>query len=344
MNSSPTSNPQLTASNAARLQPEIAKDSSTGNFWDRQIDSTEMEPIQLYLKSISKYALLSSDEEIILSSQYKTGLNAEEKISNKNSKISPLELEELREKYKIGQFAKERFLNSNLRLVPFIAKNYAGLGVPFLDLIQEGNFGLIRAFEKFEPKLGFKFSTYASWWIRQGITRAMADQGRVVRLPVHMIEQLRAVDSARLSLLNSFGREPRNEEIADVLDVSTNRLIQVFQYSQLPVSLDLLCEHEGQMVELSQILHITDDNSMEDKFFEKELSSRVERALDSLHPREGGVLRSRFGLGFAEAKTLEDIGVEFGVTRERIRQIEASAIKNIREQKLMDPLKIFLES
>lgn len=344
MNSSLTADQQFTATSSALITSMVAKPSSTGNFWDRHIDSKEMESIQLYLKSISKYALLSPDEETTLTSQYKAGLKAEEKIANERLKINPRELQELREQYKNGQLAKERFLNSNLRLVPFIAKNYAGLGVPYLDLIQEGNFGLIRAFEKFEPKLGFKFSTYASWWIRQSITRSMADQGRVVRLPVHLIEQLRAIDSARFSLLTLLGREPTDEEIAEVLDITTKKLLQLIRYSQTPLSLDFLCEHEGEMVELSQILHITHEQSMEDKFSEKELSTRVERVLDSLHPREGGVLRSRLGFGMAEAKTLEDIGIEFGVTRERIRQIEASAIKNIREQQLLDPLKIFLES
>ncbi len=300
--------------------------------------STE-DPVKMYLKEIGKVPLLTADEEIELAKKMEAGDEATAKIDEAREKYEAIEDKKSRKATKLakeiaameadiaaGEAAKKRLAEANLRLVVSIAKRYVGRGMLFLDLIQEGNLGLIKAVEKFDYTKGYKFSTYATWWIRQAITRAIADQARTIRIPVHMVETINKLIRVSRQLLQEKGREPMPEEIAEEMNISVERVREILKISQEPVSLETPIgeEEDSHLGDFIQ-----DDNvpSPADAATATLLREQINKVLDTLAEREQKVLRLRFGLDDGKARTLEEVGKEFNVTRERIRQIEAKALR-----------------
>lgn len=310
------------------------------------------DPVRMYLKEIGKVPLLSAEEEIELAKNMEAGAVAKEKIAilkSREEKATEEELAEIKEEIKnlqkdldAGDEAKKRLAEANLRLVVSIAKRYVGRGMLFLDLIQEGNLGLIKAVEKFDYRKGYKFSTYATWWIRQAITRAIADQARTIRIPVHMVETINKLIRVSRQLLQELGREPSPEEIAAEMNMPVERVREILKISQEPVSLETPIGEE----EDSHLGDFIQDDNVPvpaDAATFTLLKEQLEEVLGTLTEREQKVLTLRFGLEDGRARTLEEVGKEFNVTRERIRQIEAKALRKLRHPSRSRKLKDYLE-
>ena len=310
------------------------------------------DPVRMYLKEIGKVPLLSAEEEIELAKNMEAGAVAKEKIAilkSREENATEEELAEIREEIKnlqkdldAGDEAKKRLAEANLRLVVSIAKRYVGRGMLFLDLIQEGNLGLIKAVEKFDYRKGYKFSTYATWWIRQAITRAIADQARTIRIPVHMVETINKLIRVSRQLLQELGREPSPEEIAAEMNMPVERVREILKISQEPVSLETPIGEE----EDSHLGDFIQDDNVPvpaDAAAFTLLKEQLEEVLGTLTEREQKVLTLRFGLEDGRARTLEEVGKEFNVTRERIRQIEAKALRKLRHPSRSRKLKDYLE-
>ncbi len=310
------------------------------------------DPVRMYLKEIGKVPLLSAEEEIDLAQKMEEGAVAKEKIAilkKRKEEAAEEEQAELDEEIKAltktqdaGDEAKKRLAEANLRLVVSIAKRYVGRGMLFLDLIQEGNLGLIKAVEKFDYRKGYKFSTYATWWIRQAITRAIADQARTIRIPVHMVETINKLIRVSRQLLQELGREPTPEEIAEEMNMPVERVREILKISQEPVSLETPIGEE----EDSHLGDFIQDDNVPvpaDAAAFTLLKEQLEEVLGTLTEREQKVLTLRFGLEDGRARTLEEVGKEFNVTRERIRQIEAKALRKLRHPSRSRKLKDYLE-
>jgi RNA polymerase primary sigma factor len=307
------------------------------------ITGATADPVKDYLKQIGKVALLNAEQEVELAMRIEAGLFSEEKLSQltKAQKTTKL-ARELHEIAKDGQRAKNHLLGANLRLVVSLAKRYTGRGMQFLDLIQEGNLGLIRAVEKFDYTKGFKFSTYATWWIRQAITRAMADQARTIRIPVHMVEVINKLARVQRQMLQDLGREPTPEELARELDMTPEKVVEVQKYGREPISLHTPLGEDGDS-EFGDLIEDTEAVVPADAVGFTMLQRQLEMLLDSLSEREAGVIRMRFGLGDGMPKTLDQIGDTFGVTRERIRQIESKTMAKLRHPSRSQALRDYLE-
>ena len=310
------------------------------------------DPVRMYLKEIGKVPLLSAEEEIELAQKMEAGAVATEKIAileDRMEDADEAEVDELKAEIKnlqkdvdFGSEAKKRLAEANLRLVVSIAKRYVGRGMLFLDLIQEGNLGLIKAVEKFDYRKGYKFSTYATWWIRQAITRAIADQARTIRIPVHMVETINKLIRVSRQLLQELGREPSPEEIAEEMNMPVDRVREILKISQEPVSLETPIGEE----EDSHLGDFIKDDNVPvpaDAAAFTLLKEQLEEVLGTLTEREQKVLTLRFGLEDGRARTLEEVGKEFNVTRERIRQIEAKALRKLRHPSRSRKLKDYLE-
>ncbi|MHB1235185.1 MAG: RNA polymerase sigma factor [Microbacteriaceae bacterium] len=305
------------------------------------ITGATADPVKDYLKQIGKVALLNAAEEVELAMRIEAGLFAEDKLAT-NPKLTAEETRELRWVAKDGQRAKSHLLGANLRLVVSLAKRYTGRGMQFLDLIQEGNLGLIRAVEKFDYTKGFKFSTYATWWIRQAITRAMADQARTIRIPVHMVEVINKLARVQRQMLQDLGREPTPEELSRELDMTPEKVVEVQKYGREPISLHTPLGEDGDS-EFGDLIEDTEAVVPADAVGFTMLQRQLESLLDSLSEREAGVIRMRFGLGDGMPKTLDQIGDTFGVTRERIRQIESKTMAKLRHPSRSQSLRDYLE-
>ena len=302
------------------------------------------DPVRMYLKEIGKVPLLNAEEEIELAKQMEEGLNADQTLEDEEqaAALSEEEISNLKKKSALGALAKKRLAEANLRLVVSIAKRYVGRGMLFLDLIQEGNLGLIKAVEKFDYRKGYKFSTYATWWIRQAITRAIADQARTIRIPVHMVETINKLIRISRQLLQELGREPTPEEIAEEMDMPVERVREILKISQEPVSLETPIGEE----EDSHLGDFIQDDNVPvpaDAAAFTLLKEQLVEVLGTLTEREQKVLRLRFGLDDGRARTLEEVGKEFHVTRERIRQIEAKALRKLRHPSRSRKLKDYLD-
>jgi RNA polymerase primary sigma factor len=300
------------------------------------------DPVRMYLKEIGKVPLLTASEEVDLAKKIEAGEEASVKLRDKGEKLSREELRTLRRQERTGQEAKRKLVEANLRLVVSIAKRYVGRGMLFLDLIQEGNLGLIRAVEKFDFRKGYKFSTYATWWIRQAITRAIADQARTIRIPVHMVETINKLIRVQRSLLQELGREPTPEEIAEQMELTPEKVREIIKVSQEPVSLETPIgeeedSHLGDFIEDADAVVPIDAASF------ILLQEQLEDVLNSLNEREKEVIRLRFGLTDGHPRTLEEVGREFGVTRERIRQIESKTLAKLRHPTRSAKLRDYLE-
>jgi RNA polymerase nonessential primary-like sigma factor len=282
--------------------------------------------VRAYLNGIGRTRLLTAVEEVTLSKRIEAGLYAAEKLDGAGDDLAPL----LKIIIAEGKAAKNHLLEANLRLVVSIAKRYTGRGMAFLDLIQEGNLGLIRAVEKFDYTKGYKFSTYATWWIRQAITRAMADQARTIRIPVHMVEQVNRMVRARRDLAASLGREPGVAEIAKALDVPEYQIIELISYDREPVSLDQAVGEDGESALGDFVAAVDPRGEPGDGLARGELRNEVEIVLSTLSERESAVIRLRFGLDDGRQRTLDEVGREFGLSRERIRQIEKVTMSKLR--------------
>jgi len=326
------------------------------------------DPVRMYLRSIGKVALLTAADEVALSKKVEAGLEAEEEIARRRltaaehlrplldkaalqrdcarldaEPVTPVLIHELLERVvREGQQARKRLIEANLRLVVSIAKRYVGRGMLFLDLIQEGNLGLIRAVEKFDYTKGFKFSTYATWWIRQAITRAIADQARTIRIPVHMVETINKLIRIQRSMMQDLNRDPTPEEIGEQMDLSAERVLEILKIAQEPVSLETPIGTEedsslGDFIEDSDAIVPVDAASF------ILLQEQLEGVMDTLTDRERKVIEMRFGLRDGHLRTLEDVGREFGVTRERIRQIEAKTLSKLRHPSRSQQLRDYLD-
>ncbi len=307
------------------------------------ITGATADPVKDYLKQIGKVALLNAEQEVELAMRIEAGLFAEEKLGGMTDQEKRTQLgRELAWVARDGQRAKSHLLGANLRLVVSLAKRYTGRGMQFLDLIQEGNLGLIRAVEKFDYTKGFKFSTYATWWIRQAITRAMADQARTIRIPVHMVEVINKLARVQRQMLQDLGREPTPEELARELDMTPEKVVEVQKYGREPISLHTPLGEDGDS-EFGDLIEDTEAVVPADAVGFTMLQKQLESLLDSLSEREAGVIRMRFGLGDGMPKTLDQIGDTFGVTRERIRQIESKTMAKLRHPSRSQSLRDYLE-
>ena len=305
------------------------------------ITGATADPVKDYLKQIGKVPLLNAAEEVELAMRIEAGLFAEDKLAT-TSRIEKQLKRELMWVARDGQRAKSHLLGANLRLVVSLAKRYTGRGMQFLDLIQEGNLGLIRAVEKFDYTKGFKFSTYATWWIRQAITRAMADQARTIRIPVHMVEVINKLARVQRQMLQDLGREPTPEELSRELDMTPEKVVEVQKYGREPISLHTPLGEDGDS-EFGDLIEDTEAVVPADAVGFTMLQRQLESLLESLSEREAGVIRMRFGLGDGIPKTLDQIGDTFGVTRERIRQIESKTMAKLRHPSRSQSLRDYLE-
>jgi RNA polymerase primary sigma factor len=296
--------------------------------------------ISLYLKEIGRIPLLTAEQEVSLAKRMEAGRNAKRRLS-RDGNLEREERRELADLVKDGQAAQEHLIKANSRLVVSVAKKYVGRGVPFLDLIQEGNIGLIRAVKKFDYRRGYKFSTYATWWIRQAVTRAIADQGRTIRVPVHMYEQINRLARVSRQLVQELGRDPTVEEIAEELGVSPKKVERTIKVSQRPLSLEMPVGEEDDSF-LGDFIEDSDAPSPTDQASQQLLRDQIEDIFVSLTPREVRILQLRFGLVDGYSYTLEEVGKKFGVTRERIRQIEAQALGRLRHPSRSRKLRDFL--
>jgi len=311
---------------------------------DAALKAPTNDPVRMYLKEIGRVALLTAQEEVSLAKRIDAGLGAEDKLNalGPDADRTSTEVRDLRFEMRDGMMAKRHLVEANLRLVVSIAKRYVGRGMAFLDLIQEGNLGLIRAVEKFDYTKGFKFSTYATWWIRQAITRAIADQARTIRIPVHMVETINKLARIQRQLLQDLGREPTADEIASQMEMTPAKVREIQKISQEPVSLETPIgeeedSHLGDFIEDSEAVVPLERASF------KLLQEQLESVLHTLSGREKEVIRLRFGLVDGQPRTLEEVGKKFGVTRERIRQIESKTLSKLRHPSRSQKLRDYLE-
>jgi RNA polymerase primary sigma factor len=300
------------------------------------------DPVKDYLKQIGKVALLNAEQEVDLALRIEAGLFAEEKINADDGTMDPKFKRELEFVIHDGKRAKNHLLEANLRLVVSLAKRYTGRGMLFLDLIQEGNLGLIRAVEKFDYTKGFKFSTYATWWIRQAITRAMADQARTIRIPVHMVEVINKLARVQRQMLQDLGREPTPEELAVELDMTPEKVVEVQKYGREPISLHTPLGEDGDS-EFGDLIEDSEAVVPADAVSFTLLQEQLHSVLDTLSEREAGVVAMRFGLTDGQPKTLDEIGKVYGVTRERIRQIESKTMSKLRHPSRSQVLRDYLD-
>ncbi len=333
--------------------PSIEEDEKKASFIVSAADETDepeqqvmvagatADPVKDYLKQIGKVPLLNAEMEVELAKRIEAGLFSEEKL-NKGGKISAKALDELEWICEDGRRAKNHLLEANLRLVVSLAKRYTGRGMLFLDLIQEGNLGLIRAVEKFDYTKGYKFSTYATWWIRQAITRAMADQARTIRIPVHMVEVINKLARVQRQMLQDLGREPTPEELAKELDMTPEKVIEVQKYGREPISLHTPLGEDGDS-EFGDLIEDSEAIVPADAVSFTLLQEQLHAVLDTLSEREAGVVSMRFGLTDGQPKTLDEIGKVYGVTRERIRQIESKTMSKLRHPSRSQVLRDYLD-
>ena len=300
------------------------------------------DPVKDYLKQIGRVSLLNAEQEVDLSERIEAGLYAQHLLDTEGDQMDFKRRRELKWAANDGRKAKDHLLEANLRLVVSLAKRYTGRGMLFLDLIQEGNLGLIRAVEKFDWKKGFKFSTYATWWIRQAITRAMADQARTIRVPVHMVEVINKLSRVQRQMLQDLGREPTPDELARELDMPVEKVQEVQKYGREPISLHTPLGEDGDS-EFGDLIEDTDAIAPSDAVAFSLLQEQFKQVLETLSPREAGVIKMRYGLEDGQPKTLDDIGRVYGVTRERIRQIESKTMSKLRHPSRSQTLRDFLD-
>ena len=336
-----------------KTDPTIEEDEKSATFVVSAADDTDepeqqvmvagatADPVKDYLKQIGKVPLLNAEMEVELAKRIEAGLFSDEKLA-KGGKITPKVLEELEWIAEDGRRAKNHLLEANLRLVVSLAKRYTGRGMLFLDLIQEGNLGLIRAVEKFDYTKGYKFSTYATWWIRQAITRAMADQARTIRIPVHMVEVINKLARVQRQMLQDLGREPTPEELAKELDMTPEKVIEVQKYGREPISLHTPLGEDGDS-EFGDLIEDSEAIVPADAVSFTLLQEQLHAVLDTLSEREAGVVSMRFGLTDGQPKTLDEIGKVYGVTRERIRQIESKTMSKLRHPSRSQVLRDYLD-
>jgi RNA polymerase primary sigma factor len=306
-----------------------------------QVAGATADPVKDYLKQIGKVALLNAEQEVELAKRIEAGLFAEEKLATEPG-LEPVLRRELEWLANDGRRAKNHLLEANLRLVVSLAKRYTGRGMLFLDLIQEGNLGLIRAVEKFDYTKGYKFSTYATWWIRQAITRAMADQARTIRIPVHMVEVINKLARVQRQLLQDLGREPTPEELGRELDMTPEKVAEVQKYGREPISLHTPLGEDGDS-EFGDLIEDSEAVVPSDAVSFTLLQEQLQAVLDTLSEREAGVVSMRFGLTDGQPKTLDEIGRVYGVTRERIRQIESKTMAKLRHPSRSQVLRDYLD-
>ena len=300
------------------------------------------DPVKDYLKQIGRVSLLNAEQEVDLPERIEAGLYAQHLLDTESESMEFKRKRELKWAAADGKKAKDHLLEANLRLVVSLAKRYTGRGMLFLDLIQEGNLGLIRAVEKFDWKKGFKFSTYATWWIRQAITRAMADQARTIRVPVHMVEVINKLSRVQRQMLQDLGREPTPDELARELDMPVEKVQEVQKYGREPISLHTPLGEDGDS-EFGDLIEDTDAIAPSDAVAFSLLQEQFKQVLETLSPREAGVIKMRYGLEDGQPKTLDDIGRVYGVTRERIRQIESKTMSKLRHPSRSQTLRDFLD-
>jgi RNA polymerase primary sigma factor len=336
-----------------KADPSIEEDEKEATFVVSDADDTgepeqqvmvagaTADPVKDYLKQIGKVPLLNAEMEVELAKRIEAGLFSEEKLA-KGGKISAKLEEELEWIAEDGRRAKNHLLEANLRLVVSLAKRYTGRGMLFLDLIQEGNLGLIRAVEKFDYTKGYKFSTYATWWIRQAITRAMADQARTIRIPVHMVEVINKLARVQRQMLQDLGREPTPEELAKELDMTPEKVVEVQKYGREPISLHTPLGEDGDS-EFGDLIEDSEAIVPADAVSFTLLQEQLHAVLDTLSEREAGVVSMRFGLTDGQPKTLDEIGKVYGVTRERIRQIESKTMSKLRHPSRSQVLRDYLD-
>jgi RNA polymerase primary sigma factor len=334
------------------------KDKASGDFvWDEEESealrqarkdaelTASADSVRAYLKQIGKVALLNAEEEVELAKRIEAGLYATQlmaELSDKGEKLPAAQRRDMAWICRDGDRAKNHLLEANLRLVVSLAKRYTGRGMAFLDLIQEGNLGLIRAVEKFDYTKGYKFSTYATWWIRQAITRAMADQARTIRIPVHMVEVINKLGRIQRELLQDLGREPTPEELAKEMDITPEKVLEIQQYAREPISLDQTIGDEGDS-QLGDFIEDSEAVVAVDAVSFTLLQDQLQSVLETLSEREAGVVRLRFGLTDGQPRTLDEIGQVYGVTRERIRQIESKAMSKLRHPSRSQVLRDYLD-
>ncbi|MEU0545858.1 RNA polymerase sigma factor [Nocardia sp. NPDC005978] len=343
---------------AEEAEEPSEKDKASGDFvWDEEESealrqarkdaelTASADSVRAYLKQIGKVALLNAEEEVELAKRIEAGLYATEKLrefAEKGEKLTVQLRRDLQWIMRDGNRAKNHLLEANLRLVVSLAKRYTGRGMAFLDLIQEGNLGLIRAVEKFDYTKGYKFSTYATWWIRQAITRAMADQARTIRIPVHMVEVINKLGRIQRELLQDLGREPTPEELAKEMDITPEKVLEIQQYAREPISLDQTIGDEGDS-QLGDFIEDSEAVVAVDAVSFTLLQDQLQSVLETLSEREAGVVRLRFGLTDGQPRTLDEIGQVYGVTRERIRQIESKTMSKLRHPSRSQVLRDYLD-
>jgi RNA polymerase primary sigma factor len=329
--------------------PELTFDETEENFSENEPDSfvdlsriSSDDTVGLYLKEMSRVPLLSVEEELDLAMRIERGKHSRRELSRLNGSTPAARRQELECSIGDGVTAREHLIKANTRLVVSIAKRYIGRGVPFLDLIQEGNLGLMKAVEKYEYQRGFRFSTYATWWIRQTITRAIADQGRTIRVPVHMVDRIRQLYRTTHEMEQKLGRVPTTVELADEIGVNTTKVEWMMRVSWLPLSLESPINDDEEDSELGMFIEDQVTPTPIQSTYANLLRDRVQQVLDTLPPREARILRLRFGLENGRAYTLEEVGQKFGLTRERIRQIESKALRRLRHPRRARQLKDYL--
>jgi len=335
----------------AELEAELAEDEGFSLSDTDETDEPEQQvlaagatadPVKDYLKQIGKVALLNAEQEVSLAKRIEAGLFAEEKLNDPDVPVKDDAREDFEWIAEDGRRAKNHLLEANLRLVVSLAKRYTGRGMLFLDLIQEGNLGLIRAVEKFDYTKGYKFSTYATWWIKQAITRAMADQARTIRIPVHMVEVINKLARVQRQMLQDLGREPTPEELARELDMTPEKVIEVQKYGREPISLHTPLGEDGDS-EFGDLIEDSEAVVPADAVNFSLLQEQLHDVLDTLSEREAGVVSMRFGLTDGQPKTLDEIGRVYGVTRERIRQIESKTMSKLRHPSRSQVLRDYLD-